>query len=370
MKKDSPYNSHSDIVFSEQNLEKIFNNMLDPVVIYEIDDKNNFIKFVQVNKAFFTVYEYSEKELASLKFSMISAEKHKVSTFINRIEVEKKSLFQTVHITKSGRNFPVEVHSHSIEIDGIKAIVSTIRDITVRKKNEEKLLKLNESKDNILKIVSHDLRNPLAQIEGITQILRMEDIPPSLKEYLNIIDESRKHAETIVNELLSSSDMEGGDLNLSFHKMDVNNFCLKVVKHYTIFSKSKKCLDFNYSSPDKQVFILADEKRFTRVFDNIISNAVKFSFKDSKIDFRVAVKGNSVQFSVKDYGIGIPDELKDYIFDKGTRAKRKGTSGEKTIGLGMYIAKTIVELHNGKIWFETIANKGTTFYVTIPIIET
>lgn len=367
--KQSSENNYSDkVVLSDQNHEEVFNSMLDPVIIYQVDENNNFVKFINANEAFLKIYGYCKSELAELDVSIISAEQDKLKKLIHDIGSKKVSLFETLHKTKSGHIFPVEGHSRFIYLQGKKAIISVIRDITIRKANENKLLAINDSKDNILKVVSHDLRNPLAQIQGVLQILKIESPTESVPQhYLTIIQESLEQAEEIVSELLASGDVES-IANLSIAKLEVNSFCEKLIKHYSVFVKSKKQLSLNVALPENKLFISADEKKLTRVFDNIISNATKFSFPETEIDFQVIAKDDHIQFSIRDYGIGIPDELKDMIFDKESMAKRNGTMNEKAIGLGMYITKTIVELHKGHIWFESEKGNGTTFFVTLPLI--
>lgn len=355
-------------VISTQNHIQIFNSMLDPVVIYEIDDQVNFVKILNANDAFLKVYGFARHELDDFDFSMISAEREKVHEFIREIGTKGKYLFETVHKTKLGRPFPVEVHSSLIKASDSNAIVSIIRDISARKKDKEKLLALNQSKDNILKIVSHDLRSPLAQIQGILQLIQTEDLPESLKQYLTLLDESREHAEHIVADLLATGDLDSNaDEHLKFKRINVNDFCEKIIRHYEILADSKKKIGFVHQLPEKDFYVNADEQKLVRVFDNVISNAIKFSFANSKIDFHVLSQEREVVFSVKDYGIGIPHDIKDMIFDQHTKAKRAGTQGEKTIGLGMFISKSIVEMHGGKIWFEANQDKGTTFHISLPL---
>ncbi|MEO9852528.1 MAG: PAS domain-containing sensor histidine kinase [Reichenbachiella sp.] len=357
----------SDIALSLQNHEQIFNSMLDPVVIYEIDEQINFVRMLDANSAFLRVYGLEREELDGLNFKMISAESDRVPKFIHEIGTKGQYLFETVHKTTSGRSFPVEVHSRRIKISQSNAIISIIRDISVRKNDKERLLALNQSKDNILKVVSHDLRSPLAQIQGILQLIQAEELPEPLKQYLTLLDESREHAEHIVADLLATDDLDNTEEYLKLRNLSVNNFCKKIIKHYEIVAKSKKRIKLRHQLLEKDGHISADEQKLIRVFDNLISNAVKFSFVDTEIDFEVALMNEVVQFSVKDYGIGIPDELQEFIFDQHTKAKRPGTQGEKTIGLGMFISKSIVEMHGGKIWFESTQDNGTIFHVSLPL---
>jgi len=103
-----------------------------------------------------------------------------------------------------------------------------------------------------------------------------------------------------------------------------------------------------------------------RVISNLISNAIKFSPVGETIHLRCVNEPSHIQISVADHGIGIPNEMKDKVFNIFTDAKRAGTIGEKSFGLGLSICKQIIEKHQGKIWFESKTSKGTTFYVRLP----
>jgi two-component system sensor histidine kinase VicK len=110
------------------------------------------------------------------------------------------------------------------------------------------------------------------------------------------------------------------------------------------------------------------QEKIWRVISNLISNAIKFSPNNADIKVKVANGNNEVKISVSDNGIGIPDNIKNDVFNTFTNAKRTGTAGEKSFGLGLSICRQIIENHNGKIWFESNAGKGTTFYISLPTI--
>ena len=105
------------------------------------------------------------------------------------------------------------------------------------------------------------------------------------------------------------------------------------------------------------------------MINNLLINAIKFSNDNKQITVTTAAKDKKVQITVKDNGIGIPDRLKDKVFERFTKAKRKGTMGEPTFGLGLSICKEITEYYNGSIWFESKENEGTTFYLEFPGAE-
>ncbi len=126
---------------------------------------------------------------------------------------------------------------------------------------------------------------------------------------------------------------------------------------------------FDLHLDDTAKFFTANREKINRVVNNLLINAIKFSNDNKQITVTTSVKNKKVQIAVKDDGIGIPDKLKDKVFEKFTKAKRKGTMGEPTFGLGLSICKEIVEYYHGFIWFESIENEGTTFYLEFPAAD-
>lgn len=109
-----------------------------------------------------------------------------------------------------------------------------------------------------------------------------------------------------------------------------------------------------------------DSLKLMQVMNNLISNAIKFTPENGVIEVEIEDKQASVQIVVRDNGIGIPEELQPYLYDKFTRARRRGLNGEDAVGLGMSIIKTIIELHGGNIRLESKENEGSAFFITIP----
>ncbi len=116
-----------------------------------------------------------------------------------------------------------------------------------------------------------------------------------------------------------------------------------------------------------QILIFCNWLTLSSVINNLLSNSLKFTPYDGKIEVSITEPNEKeILIKVKDDGIGIPSDLQPFLFDKFTKARRKGIHGEPTTGLGMSIIKTIVEWHNGRIWFESSEGIGTTFYIEIP----
>jgi signal transduction histidine kinase len=243
----------------------------------------------------------------------------------------------------------------------------------VQKNLQNKILidKLNsegKEKDRILRTVAHDLRNPIAALLSLTELMA-EEVKEfdnaELDELIGLSSETCNNALILINEILEVVKTKG-NAEFSPEKFDFITLCKNVISTEEKIAFDKK-IKIKHSLPDTAIEIIAEKDRIARVITNILSNATKFSFPNSEIYFSFKIENNNLIFWIQDAGIGIPDELKSIIFEPFTTAKRPGTEGERTFGLGLSICKQIIERHNGEIWFESEKGKGSTFFVTLPI---
>lgn len=223
----------------------------------------------------------------------------------------------------------------------------------------------NSDKDRILKIVAHDLRNPLGAIVSISSLLLDEN---------NFTDEQRELGKMLKTLGLQSVDMISDLLaaNLNYRPEEMK---MESIEVSALVQECLEQLKFKADEKDQMlaleiwndVKIIGDREKLSRVLSNLVVNAIKFSALKATVRVKIQVKDEKLELAILDQGIGIPDNLKDKIFDPFTEAKRTGTSGEQPFGLGLSISKQIVEAHGGNIWFESEENQGTTFYITFPL---
>lgn len=236
------------------------------------------------------------------------------------------------------------------------------------------LKELDELKDDFLGMASHELNSPLAAIEGYLSMILEEgiggtDLNPQTREYLDRINKSAIRLTAIVKDLLNVSRIESGRIHLIYADIQIEDLIqssideimpkVEEMHHQITFNKPEQSLPKTW----------LDNTRITEVVINILSNAVKYTPDGGKIDVCVEGKGNELIISIKDTGKGIPKDKTDRVFQKFTQVdvmkdEIKGT------GLGMYISKKFIELHKGKIWFESEGEgRGTAFYFSLPIIK-
>ncbi|MCF2444354.1 HAMP domain-containing histidine kinase [Dyadobacter sp. CY345] len=224
----------------------------------------------------------------------------------------------------------------------------------------------NSDKDKILKIVAHDLRNPLGAIVSISSLLLDEN---------NFTEEQRELGKMLKTLGLQSVDMISDLLaaNLSYRAEEMK---MESIDVSALVQECLEQLKFKADEKDQKleleiwndVKIMGDREKLSRVLSNLVVNAIKFSDLKATVKVKMQVKDEKLELAILDQGIGIPDNLKDKIFDPFTEAKRAGTSGEQPFGLGLSISRQIVEAHGGSIWFESQENQGTTFYIALPLV--
>jgi len=241
---------------------------------------------------------------------------------------------------------------------------------TIREQNATMQKTLNaleqsqEDNTRMMQIVAHDLRNPIGGMYSIVSLMLAEDgRTEEDKEYLEMLQTTGKVSLDLVNDLLliqtKKDDLKKEPVDLG----EMLRYCVDLLHHKAALKEQQVHLE---AAPS--ISILANQEKLWRVVSNLIANAIKFSPKGASIDVVLQKETDHVCIAVKDNGIGIPEEIAAKIFDMFTDAKRKGTTGEQSFGLGLAISKQIVEAHGGKIWFESEAEHGTVFYVELPLV--
>lgn len=213
----------------------------------------------------------------------------------------------------------------------------------------------------IMKIVAHDLRNPIAAAVSIaTLLLENEQLPPEDREMLALMKTSSLHSLDMIADLLHMNITAEGLKKEPVEIHTLLRYCVDLLKFKS--NEKKQIITLH----TVEMVININREKIWRVISNVIVNAMKFSPEGSVINVALHDQQDSVLISVADHGIGIPENFRNKVFSMFTDAKRQGTSGEQSFGLGLAISRQIVEAHEGKIWFENNPDAGTTFYVELP----
>lgn len=248
--------------------------------------------------------------------------------------------------------------------DSELAVIITIHDLTPGRE-------LDVMKLDFVAIAAHELRTPLTVVRG----------------YLNLINASAVHQLTIynienlqkaiigadqlsslINNLLNISRIERGEMDIVVNKLDLAATISQIVEQYQVTATLKE-QTIEYSGPRKKVFVPGDVSAITEVVTNLLGNALKFTPVGGTVSVSLESDGNDAKIKVSDNGPGIPAALRTRLFTKFYRVERSLVAGNRGTGLGLYISKTIIDLHHGNIGLEPDNGHGSTFYFTLPIFR-
>lgn len=221
----------------------------------------------------------------------------------------------------------------------------------------------NKNYSHLIRVVAHDLRNPIGAIHSITEMMMKSSIPAKNNQWISLVQNASKRCLQLITELLET------DFSISektLQKETVNIAVLiqqaTLLLAYRAAEKKQRLV----TQDGVGLFIGADREKLARVLDNLIVNAIKFSPEGATIEIIAHETPIDITISVHDNGIGIPPEIAGKLFEPfESSIKREGTSGEQSFGLGLYICRQIAIAHRGRIWFENNPDQGTTFFISL-----
>lgn len=237
--------------------------------------------------------------------------------------------------------------------------------VDIREKNVA-IEKAGAFKNEILGMVAHDLRNPIAAIETLTMMMEMEEVDNDTRENLEMIKTSCVKARGIIADLLDAANNENINI-IETQRTELNYFLKGIINEWKVQKEAKN--NIVLISSKSQVFVEINAEKFQRVMDNLITNALKFSKNNNKIEIYLSAKNGKAIIQVRDYGLGIPAEMLPHIFERFSKARRPGIRGEQSTGLGLSISQQIIENHRGTIDVTSEEKKGSTFSIQLPLVD-
>lgn len=229
------------------------------------------------------------------------------------------------------------------------------------------LVELNQLKSKFLGIAAHDLRSPLSSVRGFSEILLTEAVGPltaEQREYITVIHDVSRNMLALVNDLLDISVIESGKLELHPEKVSLTSFLKERFRFYEVAAREQRItLHGDIENVPEQWF---DPNKIGQVIDNLVSNAVKYSAPGTNIYLTLKREDGCLVVSVRDEGPGVPPEYQTRIFGEFQRLGPM-PRGEKSFGLGLAIAKRIIDAHNGRICVKSGPGVGSIFSFTLPL---
>jgi protein-histidine pros-kinase len=274
---------------------------------------------------------------------------------------------------KDGSEFPVEISLGPIEVDGDVLVISTIRDITERKRNQalieaarREAEEANEAKSEFLSRMSHELRTPLNAILGFSQLLSLEDLNPEERDSVEHIMKAGRHLLELINEVLDISRIEAGQLGLSTEPVSVEGVLEEALELVRPLARAHG-IRMEEEAREESLYALADRQRIRQVLLNLLTNAVKYNQENGTVTIACSTDDHErLRISVTDTGPGIDPEKLSRLFTPFERLGAEQTEVEGT-GLGLTLSKRLMEAMGGTIGVESEHGSGSTFWLELPL---
>ena len=228
-----------------------------------------------------------------------------------------------------------------------------------------RLADLDRLKTDFVATVTHELKTPLTSLLGYAQILRKratELNPEQREEFFSIMARQGERILRLIEELLQSSRLEAGAPKLRREPLDIKAIAAELEKELSSMSRSH---DLEFNVPDKDLGLYGDATAIEHILTNLLENAIKYSKPDTTIRFSVEELGNEVHIKIADEGQGIEPEDLPFIFERFRQAQGNGKT-RNSVGLGLYIVRSLVNAHGGRVWADSKLEQGTTFTVALP----
>jgi two-component system phosphate regulon sensor histidine kinase PhoR len=341
---------------SEERYRELFNNASDAIFVC---DSAGLLQ--QVNQAFLDLVGCTRDEVQGRQLNDLLASTSPVRTpKLRELSLcgERQPTAELHLLSKNGRSTVLEVATRPIREHGAMSGFQGIgRDVTEQRQIEQ-------MKADFLAMITHDMKNPVAIIVGYTEIMLNDgDLGSDWREMLASIDSSARGLLHLIMNFLDLSKIEAGALRLQQAETDINEVLRQVIQEQGPMARAKKIEVIENFEPVPLVEV--DRTQMDRVFINLVGNAIKFTPREGRVQVKTSCPNGMLEVSISDTGPGIPEEQLPQLFRKYQRLSSAGqTDGT---GLGLFIAKSMVEAHGGRVRVESCPNAGATFIVSLPV---
>ncbi len=339
------------IIFQKKRIDTIINNMKDPII--GLDEKKNIL-FVNSS---------STKILGMNGVDLIGK-------YAPDVALKNDLLRSLIYAENAGT--PLKIYADSRESYFAKEILKITADDqpigeVIILKNITQYKELDLAKTNFIATVSHALKTPIASIKMSLQLLNDERVGNTNTEQRQLINHIKEDSERLLNitsELLNITQVETGNIHLDFrqtHPKEIVSYSVDSIK----VQAEQKHISLEVSCPESLSKVNIDPDKTVWVLVNLLSNAIRYSPENGKIIIRAEQQNNVIEFSVKDFGIGIDDKYQDRLFQRYFQVPGSQRSGT---GLGLAISKEFIEAQNGSIGVDSKVGEGSRFYFILPVI--
>ncbi|MCK5823584.1 MAG: PAS domain S-box protein, partial [Bacteroidales bacterium] len=345
------------------------------IVITDLEGKIEY-----ANPYFEKLTGYTTKEVIGLNPRFLKSGKTPLETYVylwKTITSEKIWTGEFINKKKNNEIFIEKAIISPIKNERGKIVnyISIKEDITKQKETEQELKtakkqaeELSATKDKFFSIIAHDLKSPFNAIMGFSELLLLKhkDLDEKTREkYIENITKSAKNTFELLENLLLWANSQRGTIQFNPELISLKTLFQNIIDLHQETAMRKE-ISLNYFL-DKDIDVKADKNMLTSVIHNLITNALKFTNRNGKVNLSAFLSENDIKITIEDNGVGMNEETKNKIFGLSTNQSTVGTAGEMGTGLGLVLCKEFVEKNSGKIWVESELGKGSRFIFTIPV---
>ena len=275
-------------------------------------------------------------------------------------------------LRKSGEEFPAEAAIQRLEIDGRNIYATVLRDISARQRAENLLHQAIQARDDMMGIVSHDLRNPANAVKMLARSIlegaERAELRDDVAERIEVIRQAAEQMDTLIQDLLDMTRLEAGRLVVVPREVDVGSLVERSIESLRPLADAG-AVALRVELPPGIPPIQADPDRVNQLLSNVAGNAIKFTPAGGAVTISARAFHGELELSVADTGEGISIEQLPHVFDRFYQATHGGRAARHGAGLGLPIARGIVEAHGGRIWIESAPGQGTVVRFTLPMVH-
>lgn len=275
-------------------------------------------------------------------------------------------VLEAINKLDAGRFDEHDVNILSILAAQAAVAIENARLVTELQEANTQLADLDRLKSGFIAIASHELRTPLALILGYASFLR-EDTTGTTSDQLDMVLQAATQLNGLIEDMVSLSHLEAGSMDLDLSEFNLQDIIRECIEAQQALAATKS-LNIRCSLGTADLHVRADREKIHFVLNNLLNNAIKFTPEGGRIQLAARQKAGMAVVSVSDTGVGVPQEDLNRIFDRFHQVESHFTRRESGMGLGLSIARGMVELHGGRIWTESVIGRGSRFTFTLPAL--
>lgn len=342
---------------AHQRYRELFEDSVDPILITDWEGR-----IIEANRRAVSLSEYTREQLHALNIEQIHAVNwNKVGLEFETIKNDTECIYESILHRQGGGTAAVEVHARRVEFEEADSIQWLLRDITARKE-------LDSLREDMIAMIYHDLRSPLSNIVSSLEILdgMLLSSDDTIHSILTIANHSTGRIQRLINSLLDINRLESGHRIADQQTVDPIELIQEAIRDVAPVATGRR-QKIETKVPDALPLIWVDVDMIHRVLINLLENAIKFTPAEGRIEIGAEPDGLFLKLWISDNGPGIPASDQDRIFDKFTRLR--GKDKPSGFGVGLAFCKLAVQGHGGQIWLESQVDRGTSFFITLPISQ-